>query len=92
MAKYSEEVRKVRSVSKKEIPKILKKKPMKILHIIEFVKIKYPELCDDSIKCECGGFAPNRVEWKHQIRWAIADLKYFKKITYSNETELYELI
>jgi hypothetical protein len=30
---------------------------------------------DDSIKCEWVGFAPNRSEWKHQIRWDIKDLR-----------------
>ena len=58
---------------------------------MEHVQNKEPDLCDDTIKCECGGFAPNRPEWKHQIRWAIVDLKYSEKITYSKKTKLYSL-
>ena len=91
MAKYSEEVRAVRKISKKIIPELLKSKSKGILAIMEHVQNKEPDLCDDTIKCECGGFAPNRPEWKHQIRWAIVDLKYSEKITYSKKTKLYSL-
>lgn len=81
----------VRKVSKKIIPELLEDGPKGILAIMEYVQNKKLDLCNDSIKCECGGFAPNRPEWKHQIRWAIVDLKYSEKITYSKETKIYAL-
>ena len=92
MGRYPEKIRKVRQISKKIIPKILKNKPMQVSKIIEYIKQQHPDLCDDSVKCECGGIVRKNTEWKHQIRWAIADLKYSEKITYSNKTELYSLI
>ncbi len=85
-------MRSVRKVSKTIIPEILSKSPIKIANIIEEIKKQCPDLCDDDIKCECGGNTKNKPEWKHQIRWAVADLKYLGKITYSKETKMYTIV
>jgi hypothetical protein len=92
MGKYSKELRKVRLLAKTAIPEILKKIPMKSSDIIEHMRKQYPDLCDDSIKCECRKNKKGNPEWKHQIRWALEDLKYSGNISYSKETKFYEVV
>lgn len=92
VAKYSEKIRQVRKISKKIIPKLLENGPIEISTLIEHMKKQYPDLCNNSVNCECGRYPSSRPEWQHQIRWAIADLKYSEKIAYSNETKCYALI
>ena len=48
--------------------------------IYEFVESVHPDLCDDSIECNCGGIPTGQPEWKHQVRWAQQDLKNWGEI------------
>ena len=91
MVKYPEKIRQVRKISKNIILKLLENGPIEVSTLIEHIKKQYPDLCNNSINCECGK-TTSRPEWQHQVRWAIADLKYSEKIVYLNETKRYALI
>lgn len=91
MAKYPDEVRKVRRISKEMIPKILKEKKCSVSYFYEEFQKQNPDLCNDEVKCKCGKNT-KRPEWKHQIQWAVADLRYHKKIAYSKKTDKYSLM
>ena len=92
MTKYNEETRKIRKLAREFIPKLLEKEPLAAKIIVEKTKVKFPKNCDDSIKCECGGKNQKnsgRPEWKHQVLWAIQDLKYSKKIVFDSDKKNY---
>ena len=92
MTKYNEETRKIRKLAREYIPKLLEKEPLAAKIIVEKTRVKFPKNCDDSIKCECGGKNQKnsgRPEWKHQVLWAIQDLKYSKKIVFDSDKKNY---
>jgi len=91
-AKYSEKIRTVRKISRVIILDILKEKPRAIKEIFVIIRSKNKELCDDKVICMCGRtFGYNWPEWKHQIQWAIQDLKYAEKIQYDKENKIYSV-
>jgi len=71
---------------------LLKKKALTSKEIVQETKKKFPDLCDDKIKCICDGSSRVTGEWKHQILWAIQDNKYTQKIKYDKKTHQYSLI
>ena len=89
--KYPEKVRQLRSISRKEIPIMLKNGSLSSTEIASKIKTKYISLCDNEIKCACGKNSSNRPEWQHQIKWGILDLKYQKKIKFSEIDGKYSL-
>jgi len=84
----------VRKKSKTEIPTLLKKAPLTLKNIFKIIEINNPSLCDDSVMCKCDKRHTSKIpEWKHQIRWALEDLKYHtQKIHYNKKTKTYSLI
>ena len=94
MTKYNEETRKIRKLAREYVPKLLEKEPLAAKIIVEKTRVKFPKNCDNSIKCECDGKNQKnsgRPEWKHQVLWAIQDLKYSKKIVFDSEEKNYRL-
>lgn len=91
MAKYDRNVLDVRKLSRELIPKLLANKPRKLEYIFSRMKEEYSQNCIDEIKCECGKYNRSSQEWKHQVRWAIQDLKYNKKLIYDRKSGLYSL-
>ena len=92
MSKYSDDILEVRKISGAIIPKLLADKSRTLEYIFSIIKNKYSKNCDDKIKCKCGKTNRSIQEWKHQVRWAIQDLKYSKKLVYDKESRLYSLI
>lgn len=92
MIHYDEEVKKIRNLVKPLILQLLKSKPRTIEFIYNKTSNNIPEFCNNNIKCECGGKIRKVPEWKHQVRWAIQDLKYTGKISYDKESKLCSLL
>jgi len=92
MGRYPENMRRVRIVAKKEIIEILMKKDYDVSEIIKKIKSKNRNLCDDTIKCVCGDVQTNKLEWIHQVRWALRDLKYQGKIQYDKTSRIYSIL
>ena len=88
MPKYSKKVTEIRNLIKPTILQLLKSKPRTIEFIYNKTSNKFPHKCNNDIKCECGNKIRKSPEWKHQVRWAIQDLKYHGKIKYNKETKL----
>jgi len=84
-------MRTVRLSSKDIILDLLKKSSTNIDTILAAVKTKNKKLCDDNIKCECGKSNRSAPEWRHQVRWALQDLKYTGKISFKKETREFSL-
>lgn len=91
MAKYPDLIISVRKISQKEIPRILEKNPLKLGSIYKHIQDKNPKLCDGTVICNCGDKETSRPEWKHQVRWALQDLKYNGNIDYDKNTKEYSL-
>lgn len=89
--KYDKNIRDVRKKAREIILEILKTKPRKL----DFIFLSVLENCknnfDNKITCQCGKQNRSSPEWKHQVRWAIQDLKYNKKLNYDKESGLYSL-
>lgn len=92
MAKYSQTIRDVRKFAAEDIPKFLKKSSLTLAPIYDAMKEKYSDNCDKTILCSCGNLTTIRPEWKHQVRWALQDLKYSGVIKYDSKTRKYTLI
>ena len=90
--KYPEKVTNIRGLAKKEIPKILRKKPLTSTFILSRIKETYTEYCDDDYFCQCGKISGKQPEWKHQVRWAIQDLKFNSMIQYDKREMSYSLL
>jgi len=91
LGKYIKEVRAVRTISRKQIIPYLKEKPATAQAISKYIQSKNKKLCDDSIKCICGKKSSTMPEWKHQIKWAIQDLKYHGEIDYDKDSGKYSI-
>jgi len=89
--KYSKEIQSIRKESKLQILGILKGKSLEIKEIIKILEDKNSEKYDESVKCVCGKMKGTSPEWKHQVRWAILDLKYTKKIILDENNKKYSL-
>ncbi len=89
LAKYPRKIISLRKIAVREITALLKKKPLTLGPIYKEIKKKYPEDCDESIICSCGDKKTSRAEWKHQVRWALQDLRYAKKIGHNQKTREY---
>jgi len=89
-SKYNENIRKLRKLSREYLIKLLDIGTLNSKEIIDEIKLKFPEYCDDKIICTCrqGG---SYKEWKHQIQWAIQDLKHNKKIEYNKKIRKYSI-
>jgi hypothetical protein len=85
---YPDHVRKVRSILKPFIEKLLEDNPLTSQQIIEEVKKKFSKNCDDSVICTCSG-GKHQSEWIHQTRWGLYDLKSSSKIQYEKQKKLY---
>ncbi len=89
MTKYDSKIRSIRGITRKEVPKLLKKKSKNIDEIfVHIKKIAGKEICDDNEFCSCGRLS-QRPEWKHQIRWGLVDLKYANRVTFDKNTNKY---
>ncbi len=91
LPKYDENMRLVRKLSRELIPKLLEIKPATGKSLVTKIKEKYPQSCDDSIKCQCGNHIQNRPEWEHQAQWAIQDLKHDGILVRDKKTNLYSI-
>lgn len=92
LSKYDEKIRQIRKMSRYYIQKLLEKKPMSGKDLSSKVKEKYPEYCNNDVKCQCGkGENANRHEWEHQVQWAIQDLKYGNIIIFDKAKGLYSI-
>ncbi len=89
--KYSEEIREIRKLAKNKIIDILKE-PQTTGSILKKIKKFYPDNCNDEFLCRCGKSITVYPEWKHQIRWAIQDLKYQTIIKFDQTSKTYSLI
>ncbi len=65
----------VRTAAKARILRILGHDSMSMHLIYSRFKTLESDLCDDSIDCEHAGVIYGGHEWKHQVRWALQDLK-----------------
>lgn len=59
--------------------------------IYKIVKEKHPTYCDGLVKCICGHKETKRPEWKHQVRWALWDLRYNGTLNYSKTSREYSI-
>lgn len=91
MAKYPKKIISLRKDAVKEIPVLLRRKPLTLTPIYDAIKKKHPENCDDSISCSCGNKETSRAEWKHQVRWALQDFRYSGQIDYDVSNREYSL-
>ena len=92
MSKYSDDILEVRKLSRELIPRLLADKSRTLEYLFSSIKNKHSKNCDDKIKCQCGKTNRSNPEWKHQVRWAIQDLKFNKKLVYDKESKLYSLV
>ena len=65
----------VREAAKDAIPAALVDGPLKMADLYEMMVYVAPELCDDGIPCKHNGKKYAASEWRHQVRWALQDLK-----------------
>ena len=66
----------VRVGAKEAIPTALAiRGPLGVSELYEMMLETQPEMCDESIPCEHNGKRYGDLEWKHQVRWALEDLK-----------------
>lgn len=86
--KYPYHVKIIRRISKPIIIEYLEEKSYTLNEITDIIKKNLSKSCDDSIICECkgGGVHP---EWKHQVRWALQDLKSVEKIQFKKTHKTY---
>lgn len=91
MTKYDKTLRSLRMIAKEIILEEIKEKPLRLETLYKLIRKKKGEMCDDNIKCSCGR-ETLQPEWKHQIRWALYDLKYKKEISLDKESGLYKKI
>jgi len=91
LAKYPRKIISLRNIAIRETTTLLKKKSLTLGPIYEEIKKKYSEDCDESVICNCGDKETSRAEWKHQVRWALQDLRYTGKINYSKKTREYSM-
>ena len=89
--KYDEEIRLVRKLTRKILVELLSETPLSSKEIKNKIKKKFPNNCDDKIKCECGR-GVNTLEWEHQVAWAIQDVKSARKIEYLKDTKKYVIL
>ena len=89
--KYPKKVTDIRELAKKEIPKILQEEPLTTAFILSRIKERYSKYCDDNYFCQCGKISGRQPEWKHQVRWAIQDLKHYSIIQYNKQKKCYSL-
>ena len=89
--KYIKEIQTIRKESKPQILEILQKKSLQTEKILQVFEAKFSKGYDKSIMCTCGKNKGNNPEWKHQIRWAILDLKYTNQIIHDVGTKKYSL-
>jgi len=89
--KYSEKIISVRRLASIEIPKMLKDYPQNSKYILSKFKEIHPGFCDDKIICKCKSSSELYPEWRHQVRWAIQDLKYNSIIKIDDITKFYSL-
>jgi len=92
MVNYPPHMREVRRKSKEMILEILAKDSSTIKEFYKSIKKTHTKICDEEIKCTCGKNNGTSPEWKHQVGWALEDLKYRGKITYDKKTKLYSII
>lgn len=59
--------------------------PLRTDEIYEHIKSRHPNLCNDNIKCNCGGIVTEQPEWKHQVRFAIWDMSSRNKVERVND-------
>jgi len=88
--KYPQKIIAVRGLARIEIPKILKDNPQNSKFILSKFKEIHSGFCDDEFICKCKS-SPRYPEWKHQVRWAIQDLKYHSIITVDKTTKFYSI-
>ena len=91
MTKYGAKLKKLRVKSRELIPELLTTSSKGTNQIFTEIRKKVPDLCDDKIICQCGRKPKKTPEWKHQIRWAIQDLKLKKIITRDIENKVYKI-
>ncbi len=91
MRKYPEKIISIRKLARKAIPQILMDVPQKSNFILSKFEEKYSEKCDNNFLCKCKNQSGSSPEWKHQVRWAIQDLKYNSLIQYDNGSETYSI-
>lgn len=91
MTKYSEEIKNIRKISRNIIIEHLKNGPSTVHQIWDLVQTTNKKICNNSVECTCGKNRGTTPEWKHQVRWALQDLKYTNKIGYNNTKQEYFL-
>ena len=89
--KYPEKIIEIRGLARIEIPKILKDRPQNSKFILSKIKEKHPGFCDDKFLCQCSSASKSYPEWKHQVRWAIQDLKFNSIINIDKTTKFYSI-
>lgn len=77
--KYPQKIYEIRKLTRVNLLDLLAEVPLTSKEIKSIIKKKFPNQCDDNIKCTCKG-GSNAIEWEHQVAWAIQDVKYSKKI------------
>lgn len=85
---YPDHVRIVRQISKPIIIKFLEEKSFTLNEVAEQIKNKLPKNCDNLVMCECKGGSAYP-EWRHQVRWALQDLKSLGKIKFERTQKTY---
>lgn len=90
-SRYPEEILKLRKVAREIIPTILERNAVTSNTVLSKIKAKHADLCLDEIICNCGNKKTYMPEWKHQVYWALNDLKSRNKLNYDSKTKTYSL-
>ena len=54
--------------------------------LYDIIQEKVPHLCDDEILCTHSGTTYNKPEWKHNVNWALHELKLKNVVKRLDET------
>ncbi len=73
----------------REVLRMVLTRPSTIQEIYSEVIDRFPTECNDAVLCTCGGISRTQPEWKHQVRWAMQDLKYQGFVSYDQSTKLW---
>jgi hypothetical protein len=72
-----ERARTLRAVIRAQLSAMLQRGvALQVERIYDLAKQAHPHLCNDGFLCTHRGITRNQAEWKHQVRWALLDLRH----------------
>ena len=70
----------IRESAREFLREALKDGPFETSQLYEGFQTVQPELCNDSLLCECRGRRTDEPEWKDNLRFALDDLRRWREI------------